>query len=414
VAEITPQDRAFSKLALKNGFLSREQVKECFRYMRGLETDNGVRFEDVAVEKAFLTNEQATAVALAYKRLKKDSEKKKWSVKGYEIYSKLGEGGLGVVFKAKQVSMNRLVALKILHRRWLNDEEFKQRFLVEARLVGKLSHQNLIKVYDVGREDWRLYFSMEYIEGETLEQIIEREGPLDPIYAIDLTLQVLRAIRYISRFDIVHCDIKPSNIMITTDGVAKLGDFGFVKSNIAIDVTEEGSVLGTPDYISPEQAMGKDVDFRSDIYSLGVTLFHMVAQRPPFDGTVSTIMRAHIRDELPNPRELNPDVPDALCEIIAKMTAKAPAERYTTCEQLFEDLENAKLKQKAGKGLDMDRGELVEAVRAEKEKARQRQLEVLELQQQLDRMSMLFWGVAAIAVVAVAMCFYLAWLVSQS
>jgi len=202
--------------------------------------------------------------------------------------------------------------------------------------------------------------------------------------------------------------------MITTDGVAKLGDFGFVKSNIAIDVTEEGSVLGTPDYISPEQAMGKDVDFRSDIYPLGVTLFHMVAQRPPFDGTVSTIMRAHIRDELPNPRELNPDVPDALCEIIAKMTAKAPAERYTTCEQLFEDLENAKLKQKAGKGLDMDRGELVEAVRAEKEKARQRQLEVLELQQQLDRMSMLFWGVAAIAVVAVAMCFYLAWLVSQS
>lgn len=413
MAEITPQDRAFSKLALKNGFLDREQVKECFRQMRGLPSDNGVRFEDVAVESEFLSNEQATAIALAYKRLKKDSEKKKWQVKGYEIYSKLGEGGLGVVFKAKQVSMNRLVALKILHKRWLSDEEFKQRFLVEARLVGKLSHQNLIKVYDVGREDWKLYFSMEYIEGETLEEIIERDGPVDPMQAIDITLQMLRAIRYISRFDIVHCDIKPSNIMMTTDGVAKLGDFGFVKSNIAIDVTEEGSVLGTPDYISPEQAMGRDVDFRSDLYSLGVTLYHMVAKRPPFDGTVSTIMRAHIRDELPNPRDLNPDVPEALCRIIKRMTAKDPSDRYVTCEELFEELEQAKLKEKAGKGAEMDRAELVEVIRIEKDKSRQRQLEVLDLQRQLDRMTMLFWGVTVICAISVVLCLWLAFLLTR-
>lgn len=413
MAEITPQDRAFSKLALKNGFLDRDQVKECFRQMRALPTDNGVRFEDVAVESEFLSNEQATAIALAYKRLKKDSEKKKWQVKGYEIYSKLGEGGLGVVFKAKQISMNRLVALKILHKRWLSDEEFKQRFLVEARLVGKLSHQNLIKVYDVGREDWKLYFSMEYIEGETLEEIIERDGPVDPMVSIDITLQMLRAIRYISRFDIVHCDIKPSNIMMTTDGVAKLGDFGFVKSNIAIDVTEEGSVLGTPDYISPEQAMGRDVDFRSDLYSLGVTLYHMVAKKPPFDGTVSTIMRAHIRDELPNPRDHNPDVPEALCRIIKRMTAKDPADRYTTCEELFEELEQAKLKEKAGKGADMDRAELVEVIRIEKDKSRQRQLEVLDLQRQLDRMTLLFWGVTVICGISVLLCLWLAYLLTR-
>lgn len=408
MAEIQAHDRAFSKLALKNGFLTRDQVKECFRAIRN--SDHELRFEDLAVEKAFLSNEQATALSLAYRRLRKDNEKRKWNVKGYEIYSKLGEGGLGVVYKAKQTSMNRLVALKILHKRWLNDEEFKQRFLVEARLVGKLSHQNLIKVYDVGREDWKLYFSMEYVEGETLEHVIEREGPLDPLRAIEFTLQVLRAIRYISRFDIVHCDIKPSNILLTTDGVAKLGDFGFVKSNIAIDVTEEGSVLGTPDYISPEQAMGKDVDFRSDLYSLGVTLYHMVAKRPPFDGTVSTIMRAHIRDELPSPRDVNPNIPEALERVIKKMTAKSPDDRYRTCEELFEELEAVKLKEKTGKGMDMDRAELVEAVRLEKDKARQRQLEVIELQHQLDRLTMLFWAAAAVAGLAIVVCVYLGWL----
>jgi hypothetical protein len=411
VGEVGAQDRAVSKLALKNGFLSREQVKEVLRELKSKDADS-LRFEDVAVERKFMTNDQATALALAYKRLKKDNEKKKWNIKGYEIYSKLGEGGLGVVFKAKQVSMNRLVALKILHKRWLNDEEFKQRFLVEARLVGKLSHQNLIKVYDVGREDWKLYFSMEFVEGETLEQVIEREGPLDPIRAIDLTMQILRAIRYISRFDIVHCDIKPSNILMTTDGVAKLGDFGFVKSNIEIDVTEEGSVLGTPDYISPEQAMGKDVDFRSDIYSLGVTLYHMVVRKPPFDGTVSTIMRAHIRERLPDPRELNPSLPEGLVKVIQTMTNKDPNDRYRTCEELFEELEQVKLKVKTGAGVgELDRGELVEAMKMEKEKARQRQLEVMDLQGRLQRMSLLFWGVAGLGGLAVVICLYIVFFV---
>ena len=135
MGEITSEDRAFARLALKNNFLSRDQVKECFRKIRNDETSS--RFEDLAVSDKYLTNDQATAVGLAYRRLRKDNEKRKWGIKGYEIYSKLGEGGLGVVMKAKQTSMNRLVALKILHKRWLDDEEFKQRFLVEARLLRR-------------------------------------------------------------------------------------------------------------------------------------------------------------------------------------------------------------------------------------------------------------------------------------
>ncbi|MBL4846313.1 MAG: serine/threonine protein kinase [Planctomycetes bacterium] len=409
MGEITSEDRAFARLALKNEFLTREQVKECFRQLRNEESGLS-RFEDIAVQTRYLTNDQATAVGVAYRRLKKDSEKKRWSIKGYEIYGKLGEGGLGVVLKAKQTSMNRLVALKILHKRWLDDEEFKQRFLVEARLVGKLSHQNLIKVYDVGREEWKLYFSMEYVEGETVEQVIEREGALGLEDAIDLTIQILRAIKYISRFDIVHCDIKPSNIMLTSDNVAKLGDFGFVKSNIEVEVTEEGSVLGTPDYIAPEQAMGKDVDWRSDLYSLGITLYHMLAKRPPFDGTVSTIMRSHIRDDLPNLRDVNPQVPQAMVGVLAKMTAKNPNDRYQDIGQVFEALEAIKLKEKGKSGgVDSLRtNELKELLKLEKEKSRDRQREALEFKTQLNRMTKLFWGVAAVAAIAVVICLVLA------
>ncbi|HVY60051.1 MAG TPA: serine/threonine-protein kinase, partial [Planctomycetota bacterium] len=272
-AATSQKEQGLSKLAIRNGFLTAAQVEELFAALaeRRKDSQDGITFEDLAVERGMMTSQQASAVALAYQRLVKDAEKQKWSIPGYEIFAKIGEGGLGVVFKARQVSMNRVVALKILHKRWLNDEEFKQRFLIEARLVGKLSHQNLIKVFDVGKHDWKYYFSMEFVEGETVEELIEREGPLDAIRAVDITLQILRAIKYLSRYDIVHCDIKPSNILMTKDGCAKLGDFGFVKSNLEIAETEEGSVLGTPDYISPEQAMGsKNIDFRSDIYSLGV------------------------------------------------------------------------------------------------------------------------------------------------
>ncbi|MHC4830923.1 MAG: protein kinase domain-containing protein, partial [Planctomycetota bacterium] len=166
---ITNKEQGLSKLAVRNGFLTTEQVEELFNELdeaRREGSADGVTFDALAVERGFLTSQQATAVALAYARLRKDAEKQRWAIPGYEIFSKIGEGGLGVVFKARQVSMNRIVALKILHKRWLNDEEFKQRFLIEARLVGKLSHQNLIKVFDVGRHEWKYYFSMEFIEGE--------------------------------------------------------------------------------------------------------------------------------------------------------------------------------------------------------------------------------------------------------
>jgi len=417
VGAITQREHGLSKLAIRNGFLKPEQVEDIFAALgeRRKDSTDGVTFEDLAVEKGLMSSQQASAVALAYQRLVKDAEKQQWAIPGYEIFGKIGEGGLGVVMKARQISMNRVVALKILHKRWLNDEEFKQRFLVEARLVGKLSHQNLIKVFDVGKHDWKYYFSMEFVEGETLEELIEREGPLDALRAVDFTTQILRAIKYLSRYDIVHCDIKPSNILLAKDQTAKLGDFGFVKSNLEIAETEEGSVLGTPDYISPEQAMGeKNIDFRSDIYSLGVTLYHMVAKKPPFEGSVSSVMRKHIKGELPSPKLHNPNVPDSIVRIIDRMCKKEPKDRYATCDELFEDLELVKLKEKTGQNLDVERSELVEVLQLEKAKSLESQLEKLEVTERLARMTMLFYVASALFVVTLVIAFYLLIVMAKS
>ncbi|RME73901.1 MAG: serine/threonine protein kinase [Planctomycetota bacterium] len=411
VPAITQREQGLSKLAIRNGFLTPEIAAELFRELaerRKESSADTTSFDDLAVEKGYMTSQQMSAIVLAYQRLVKDAERRRWAIPGYEIFTRIGEGGLGVVFKARQISMNRIVALKILHKRWLNDEEFKQRFLVEARLVGKLSHQNLIKVFDVGRHDWKYYFSMEFIEGETLEELIEREGPLDVLTAVDVTIQILRAIKYLWRYDIVHCDIKPSNILLTKDRVAKLGDFGFVKSNLEIAETEEGTVLGTPDYISPEQAQGrKDIDWRSDVYSLGVTLYHMLAKTPPYEGTVSTVMRKHIKGELPSPKIHNPKVPDALVRIIERMCAREPDDRYGSFDELFEELELVQLKEKTGRSYDIEKSELVNVLQIEKARSLEQQMEKLELEQRLRRLTAALWVVAGLGLVSLASALYL-------
>lgn len=254
--------------------------------------------------------------------------------------STLGEGGLGIVYKARQISMNRLVALKVLHKHWVTDDEFRKRFILEARIVGKLSHQNLIQVYDVGKEEGYYYFSMEYVPGRTIDQIIEEKGILSVSEAVNIIIQIVRALRYYKEFDIVHRDIKPSNIIVTQQNIAKLGDFGFVKSKLDKELGFEGMVLGTPDYISPEQAMGDEsLDWRSDIYSLGATFYHMVTGVPPFEGSGSTVMLKHVKEKVSSPKSINFRLSDDVCQVIERMMEKRPADRYATLELLFEDLE---------------------------------------------------------------------------
>ena len=379
--------KTFTQLAMENGLLTEAQVEECRQAIEAEAAAGRERrpIEDVVVQKGYLSAEAARALNTALERLARDEGKAApQRIGGYEIIGTVGEGGLGVVYKARQISMGRLIALKVLHKKWIKDEEFKKRFLLEARLAGRLSHQNLIQVYDVGRQGDLLYFSMEYIDGETVEDIINREGPMDLERALNIALQVMRAIAYMKRFDIVHRDIKPGNIMLTKSGVAKLGDFGFVKSKFDALLAPDGEVLGTPDYISPEQAMGsEDIDWRSDVYSLGCSLYHMLVGNPPFEGTGSTVMRKHIRAELPSPREFNQTIPDSVCAVLERMMAKNPHDRYQSLEELFEDLELVNMGQDPrSPRLDAGRSTILRAFRIERSKRDRRETELDQLKHQ--------------------------------
>ena len=259
---------------------------------------------------------------------------------GYEVKSIIGEGGLGIVYLSKQLTMKRFVALKVLYSRWMKDEEFRKRFLLEARIAGKLSHPNLIQVFDIGYDQSRYYFSMEYVAGKTIDDMIYSTEKISLDKAIDITLQILDALLYIWDRNLVHRDIKPSNIIINSRGIAKLGDFGFVKSQIDSELGSDDCVLGTPDYMSPEQAMGKDsLDYRSDIYSLGATLYHMITATVPYNGSESVVIQQHIKADIPSPRSIDPTLPENICTVIEKMMAKAPEDRYQTYRNLKKDLE---------------------------------------------------------------------------
>ncbi|MCX7702649.1 MAG: serine/threonine protein kinase [Planctomycetota bacterium] len=371
-------DLMYGKLAVKNGFMSANQLQEV---MDVLSQEPDTSFDEVVLKRSYITQEQLKALKLAYERLEKDKEKKEMSVTGYEILAKIGEGGLGIVYRARQLSMNRIVALKILHRKWVDDEELRKRFLFEARLLGKLNHPNLITVYDVGREDWKYYFSMEFVEGRTAEEIVEKEGPMEPSYAIEIAIQVAKVINFLKEHNVVHCDVKPGNIIISKDDIAKLGDFGFARIGLELGKGMDETVLGTPEYISPEQAMGKrDLDFRSDIYSLGVSLFHMVTGKPPYEGPSGVILNKHIRAEIPDPKELNKDITRELALVIKKMMAKSPQERYQSVEELIGDLAVARFTEdpKASDSF-VGRTTILSAIKKEKMVSKKFQEELVEL-----------------------------------
>ncbi len=405
--------KSFPQLAIENGLLTETQIEECREVLAQEVAAGKARrpLDQVIIEKGYMTAEAARAVNTALERLARDDSKAEpQKIGGYEIISTLGEGGLGTVYKVRQISMGRLVALKVLHKKWLKDEEFKKRFLLEARLAGRLSHQNLIQVFDVGRQGDLLYFSMEFIDGDTVEDVTDRDGPMGVDRSLNIALQVLRAIAYMKRFDIVHRDIKPGNIMLTRSGIAKLGDFGFVKSKFDALLAPDGEVLGTPDYISPEQAMGtEEIDWRSDVYSLGCTLYHMLVGNPPFEGTGSTVMRKHIRAELPSPREFNDEVPDAVCAVLERMMAKNPDDRYQNLDELFEDLELVKLGQDPrSPRLDAGRSTILRVYKIERSRRDRTETEMDRLKRQ-NRWMRAAVGVMALVIlvlVVIALMFY--------
>ena len=260
---------------------------------------------------------------------------------GCEIVAKIGQGGMGAVFKARQLSMDRLVALKVLPPRLASDEAFVQRFLREARSAGQLTHPNLINVYDCGHEGSYYYFTMELIDGRDLKQVVRDNGPLAEEQAISYVMGVAKALAAAHGRGIVHRDVKPENVLIDPAGEPRLGDLGLAKPMSGeLDVTLGGTMMGTPHYIAPEQAKGETVDGRADLYSLGATLHFLLSGTPVFDGqSASAVAIKHATEAPPPIRSLRPEVSAGLERIILKLLRKSPEQRYQSAEQLLTDLE---------------------------------------------------------------------------
>ena len=258
----------------------------------------------------------------------------------FEILRLIGAGGMGRVYLAEQTSLGRQVAVKILPKQVVEDQAATQRFEREARLAAQLTHPNIAQIHTIGSHEGQHYVAMELISGGDIATMMKQgRTPLDE--AIAIIRQALLGLGSAHSKGIVHRDIKPQNLMVTSDGVVKVTDFGLARA-LAADssLTASGAVLGTPLYMSPEQAEGEEVDVRTDIYALGATFYHMICGRPPFQGAtpLSTLVK-HLTDPLPSPKEIDPDMPDGLCVVIEKMMAKKREDRYQTCEEVLADLD---------------------------------------------------------------------------
>jgi len=253
----------------------------------------------------------------------------------FVVVKLLGEGGMGNVYLAHQFSLDRKVALKILKDDFLKDPKFKDEFIYEARSVACLNHPNIIQAYKVGEEDGLVFFAMEYVEGRNLKDILKEEGAINEKLAISIAMEIVAALGYGWKLrKLVHRDIKPENIMMTLDGTAKLMDLGLSLRD-GDDKDEGDMIAGTPQYISPEQILGTEMDIRGDFYCLGATLYHLVAGALPFEGTLQQIVKSHLSEKPPSLRKRVPGIDDFFAKIIHKMMAKKPDDRYESADALL-------------------------------------------------------------------------------
>lgn len=260
----------------------------------------------------------------------------------YELFERIGEGGMSVVYKAKDKLLNRFVAIKILKPQFINDHKFIDSFRRESQAAASMSHPNIVNIYDVGREGNIHYIVMELIEGKALSDCIKAQGPMPYPKVIVLSKQIAAALAFAHKNHIIHRDVKPHNVMITPNGTAKITDFGIAKAvNAATIVDNTDGIIGSVHYFSPEQARGGYVDEKSDIYSLGIVMYEMLTGRVPFDGdNPVNIALMHINGEMVPPSKLVEGVPPALEHIIMKCTDKYPVNRFASAEELIEALNN--------------------------------------------------------------------------
>jgi len=370
----TSYDTVFGKIAVEQGLCTDAELRRSLEELQSRRKINPVQLIDLMIDLGYITQSQAERLKTSIKETKAAA----YQIPGYKILGKLGAGAMAIVYKAKQLSLNRTVAIKVLPKRFSENPEYVERFYKEGQAAGKLNHNNIVQAIDVGEAGGYHYFVMEYVEGKTLYDDLSAGKVFDENEALDIIVQVARALNHAHSCGLIHRDVKPKNIMINTAGVVKLADMGLARETADIEAaqTEKGKAYGTPYYIAPEQIRGKiDIDGRADIYGLGATLYHMVTGRVPFMADdPADVMRMHLRDQLIPPDHINTSLSASISEVIEIMMAKHKEDRYNNVEELLADLEavrkgqpplrahrelDVSMLEKLGKGEPVEAGEKV-------------------------------------------------------
>jgi eukaryotic-like serine/threonine-protein kinase len=331
------------KSILRRGLATPNEIELCKAHKAKLAAkgdEGGKGLLDIMVDAKVLTKSQST-------RLIKEvvgETSKKFEIPGYQIIDKLGKGSMGIVYKARQTSVDRIVAVKILLDALAQNKEFIKRFDREAKIAAKLSHNNIVNAIDAGEVDGHHFFVMEYVEGSTIKDVLDKKKSIDEKNALRIVMAVAEALKHAHQRGLIHRDIKPENVILTRDGNVKLADLGLARltADEKWSMSEAGMAIGTPYYISPEQVRGQvDVDIRADIYSLGATLYHMVTGRVPYDGETPTeVMRQHVDNNavLLPPDHINTNLSSGLGMVVETMMSKNRENRYRNPDDLILDL----------------------------------------------------------------------------
>ena len=365
----TNYDSMFGRMAIDQKLCSDEELKYCVKLLKSRQQDSPTTLEQLMIEAGFITKTQAKRLIGEIKVNKSTADQ----VPGYKILGKLGSGAMAVVYKAKQLSLDRTVAIKILPNKFAEKSNYIERFYKEGQLAAKLNHNNIVQAIDVGEANGLYYFVMEYVEGKTIYDDLSSGKIFQEREALEIMLQLASALEHAHAQGLVHRDIKPKNIMINNDGVVKLADLGLARATSDVEAAqnEKGKAFGTPYYIAPEQIRGEvDIDGRADIYGLGATFYHMVTGRVPFKAdNPSDVMKKHLKEPLVPPDHINTALSAGISEVIEKMMAKDRSDRYDNPSDLLSDLKdvmNGDAPRLARQKIDIDsledleQGEIVE------------------------------------------------------
>jgi serine/threonine-protein kinase len=335
---MTNYDTIMGRMVVDQSLCTEDEVRHCIEEIKARASENPTTLEQLLLEKQFITNTQIERL----RKLIRDSKDSSSQIPGYKILGKLGSGAMAVVYKAKQISLDRTVAVKVLPKKFVQKADYVERFYKEGRLAAKMNHNNIVQAIDVGEVGGLYYFVMEFVEGKTLHDDLAKGKIFKEDEAIDLIMQLVSALGHAHSLGLVHRDVKPKNIMINHEEVVKLADMGLARetSDEKAAEDEKGKAFGTPYYIAPEQIRGlKDIDGRADIYALGATLFHMLTGRVPFEAPApSEVMKKHLKEALTPPDHINTALTAGISEVIETMMAKSRDERYKNMEEVMEDL----------------------------------------------------------------------------